>query len=97
MAQLELSAKKIFMRFPIRDPKNFERLRSLKAEEAIACFLGGDFTIGEESALAEAVQKGLSLPLKKEEVETVLSDSMADEVSADECRRRLLAAADGSR
>lgn len=85
------------MRFPIRDSKNFERLRSLPAEEAIACFLGGDFTIGEESALAEAVQKRLSLPLKKEKVEAVLSDCMANEVYAEECRRRLLAAADGSR
>jgi hypothetical protein len=81
------------MQFPIRDPKNYERLRRLPPDEAIASYLGGDFTIGEESALAEAVQRGLSLPLKKEEVEAVLSDSMADEVSVAECRNRLLAAA----
>ena len=82
------------MQFPIRDPQNYERLRRLPADEAISCYLGGDFTIGEDSALAEAVQRGLSLPLRIEEVETVLSDCLADEVSVDECRKRLLAAAD---
>lgn len=81
------------MRFPIRDPKNYERLRSLPAEEAISCFLDGAFTIGEEGALVEAVQRGLSLPLKREKIESVLSDCMAEEVSAEECRQRLIAAA----
>jgi hypothetical protein len=85
------------MQFPIRDPQNYERLRRLPADQAIACYLDGDFTIGEDSALAEAVQRGLALPLKKEEVEEVLSDCMAEEVSIDECRKRLLAAADNPR
>ena len=85
------------MQFPIRDPQNYERLRRLPADEAIAAYLGGYFTIGEEGALVEAVQRGLSLPLKRESVEAVLSDSMADEVSVADCRGRLLAATDHCR
>ena len=75
----------------MRDPKNYLRLQSLPAEEAIAYYLEGDFTIGEESALVEAVRKGLSLPLKKEEIDDILAESMADEVSVEECKRRLIA------
>ena len=82
------------MQFPIRNPQNYERLRRLSAEEAIACYLAGDFAIGEDSALVEAVQRGLSLPLKRDDVEDVLSECMVDEVSVDECRKRLLAAVD---
>jgi hypothetical protein len=83
------------MQFPTRDPQKYERLRQLSADEAIRCYLGGAFTIGEDAALAEAVRKGMSLPLKDDDVEEVLADCLSDEVSVEECRKRLLAAADG--
>lgn len=78
------------MHFPMPDPKNYLRLQRLPAEEAIACYLEGAFTIGEENALAEAIQNGLRLPMKKEDIESILSDCMADEVSVEECKQRLI-------
>jgi hypothetical protein len=51
------------MRIPPRDPKNYLRLKSLPADKAIRFYLEGRFTIGEETALVEAVQNGMSLDL----------------------------------
>jgi len=81
------------MLFPIRDPKNYARLQSLRAEEAIGCYLAGEFTIGEETALVDAIQRGLSLPLKKEKIEGILLECLEDDVGVSEVRQRLMAAA----
>ena len=78
------------MNFPIPDPKNYQRLRSLPADEAITCFLQGEFTAGEEGALIEAIQRGLSLPMKKEKIESILIDCLGDEVTVEECRNFLI-------
>jgi hypothetical protein len=78
------------MRFPIRDPKNYERLRRLPADEAIACYLRGDFTIGEDPALLEAIQRGLSLPMRHERIQDILLACSEEAVRAEECRRRLV-------
>lgn len=75
----------------MRDPKNYLRLQSLSANDAIACYLAGDFTIGEESALVDAIQKGLSLPMKKDEIEDILLDCLDDEATVEECRNALIA------
>ncbi|MBK9989496.1 MAG: hypothetical protein IPP19_01865 [Verrucomicrobia bacterium] len=75
----------------MRDPKNYLRLQCLPADEAIACYLAGDFTMGEEFALAEAIQKGLSLPMTKADVEAILLDCLDDEMTAEECRSTLIA------
>ena len=74
----------------MRDPKNYLRLQSLPADEAIACYLAGDFTIGEEGALVDAIQKGLSLPIKKEKIEDILLDCLDDEATVEECRNALV-------
>ncbi len=78
------------MRFPASDPKNYQRLQNLSAEAAIACYLEGEFTIGEDDALVDAVQKGLRLPMKKESIGSILSDCMVEEVSVEECKARLI-------
>ena len=80
------------MSFPPPDPQNYARLASLGLDAAIQCFVDGDFTIGEESALVGPIQKGLKLPLSNERIEEIMSDCMADELSVDECKRRLFEA-----
>ena len=81
------------MHFAAPDPKNYQRLQSLPAEEAIACYLGGKFTIGEDSALLEAIQRGLSLPMKHEKIEDILLACAEEEVTVEECRSRLVSGA----
>ncbi len=81
------------MRFPAPDPKNYQRLRNLSPEEAIACYLGGDFTIGEDPALLEAIQRGLSLPMKHEAIQEILFVCLEAGATVAECRSRLIAGA----
>ena len=81
------------MHFPAPDPKNYQRLRSLPAEKAIACYLGGDFTIGEDPALLEAIQRGLSLPMKHEDIQEILFACIEAAVTVEECKGRLISGA----
>lgn len=78
------------MRISPRDPKNYLRLKSLPADKAIQFYLEGRFTIGEETALIEAVQKGMSLSIEKDVIEDILAECMLDEVSVEECKHRLI-------
>ena len=79
-----------FMRILPPDPNNYRRLQSLPADDAIRCYLEGEFTIGEETALFEAVYKGMSLTIKKDLMEDILNECMLDEVTVEECRCRLI-------
>jgi hypothetical protein len=76
--------------FSPRDPKNYHRLKNLPADEAIRSYLEGRFTIGEETALVEAVQRGMSLSIEKDVIEDILAECMLDEVSVQECKSRLI-------
>ena len=78
------------MRIPPRDPKNYLRLKSLPADKAIRFYLEGRFTIGEETAIVEAVQNGMSLSIGKDVIEDILAECMLDEVSVEECKNRLI-------
>jgi len=78
------------MRIPPRDPKNYLRLKSLPADKAIRFYLEGRFTIGEETAIVEAVQNGMSLSIGKDVIEDILAECMLDEVSVEECKSRLI-------
>lgn len=77
------------MKFPIRDPKNYRRLQCPAPDDAIKAYIEGDFTIGEEAALVEAIQRGLRLPLKIDKIEEILMECMED-VSIEISRQRLL-------
>ena len=78
------------MRIPPHDPKNYLRLKNLPTDKAIRFYLEGRFTIGEETTLVEAVQKGMSLSIGKDVVEDILAECMLDEVSIEECKHRLI-------
>jgi hypothetical protein len=79
------------MKFPIPDPENYRRLQGLGLDEAIRTFIDGDFTIGEDDAILEAVRKGLSFEVSEEAIWSVLGDCLEDETDVEECKRRLLA------
>jgi hypothetical protein len=76
--------------FSPRDPKNYHRLKNLPADEAIRSYLEGRFTIGEETALVEAVQRGMSLSIEKDVIEDILAECMLYAVSLQECKSRLI-------
>ncbi|HMQ13250.1 MAG TPA: hypothetical protein PKD21_07365 [Candidatus Competibacter phosphatis] len=78
------------MRILPPDPKNYRRLQNLPADEAIRCYLEGEFTIGEETALFESVDKGMSLTIGKDLIGDILAECMLDEVSVEECKHRLI-------
>lgn len=77
-------------RFAPRDPKNYRRLQKLSADKAIQYYLEGRFAMGEETALIDAVHRGLNLTLDQDSVEDILADCMVNEVSVEECKSRLL-------
>lgn len=78
------------MKFPIRDPEDYRRLQCLAPDAAIKAYIKGDFTIGEEAALMEVIQRGLRLPLKIDKIEEILMDCMEENVSVEISRQRLL-------
>jgi len=52
--------------------QNYFRLKSLPADKAIRFYLEGRFTIGEETALVDAVQEGMSLSIRGIHVSAVI-------------------------
>lgn len=77
---------------PPSDKARFEQLRQKPADEAIFIWLDGDFTIGEEPALLEAIRRGLSISLDDGAVTEIICDCMDDDLSTEQCRERLLEA-----
>ena len=78
--------------FPAPDKKRFEELRQKPPEVAISIWLQGEFTIGEEPALLEAIRDGLSLRLDDGEITEIICDCMDDDLSAPQCKERLFKA-----
>jgi hypothetical protein len=78
------------MRTLPRDPKNYLRLQKLPADEAIRCYIEGEFTIGEEVAICDAVHKGMRLNIDKNIVKNILAECMLDQASVEECKHRLI-------
>jgi len=77
------------MGFQPANIKRFERLRALSPLQAIEAWMTGDFGLGDEPALVEAIRKDTRVTLDDDGVADVIATAMDDGVSAAECLERL--------
>jgi hypothetical protein len=71
--------------------ERFEHLRSLTPLEAIRAMLEGDFGIGDEPAIAEAIRKDKRIKLSNDEVIDLLRQALQeDDCNAQKCLDKLL-------
>lgn len=69
--------------------KRFERLRALSPVDAVQAWLDGDFGIGDEAAMIEAIRKDRRVTLSDDEIIDTVIDAMGEEVDAATCLERL--------
>ena len=75
------------------NPERFERLRSLTPLEAVKAMLGGDFGIGDEAAILEAIRKDSRITLSDEEILAFLNKTLIEHgEDAQNCFDKLVAA-----
>ena len=67
------------------DKTRFERLRNLKPVEAARAWLGGDFGIGDEPAMIEAIRKDTRIKLTDDEIIDFFLEAMEDDWDAQHC------------
>jgi len=77
--------------FPLRDPKNYERLKTLSPLEAVKVWMDGDFTIDEDSALLVAIRAGTKTRLSDSEIIDLICDSIDNEDDAKTCLAKIQA------
>ncbi len=71
--------------------ERFEHLRSLAPLEAIQAMLEGDFGIGDQSAIAEAIRKDTRIELSDEAIIDFLRQALLEEhCNAQKCLDELL-------
>lgn len=61
------------------NPERFESLRKLTPIKAVKAWMEGDFGIGDEPALLEAIRKDKRITLSDEQIEDIMADAMDDE------------------
>ena len=83
------SSKLSAMSFPLQDKERFERLRALKPVEAVKAFLEGDFGIGDEPAIIEAIQKDSRISLSDDEIMEALCDALDAETKPETCLEQM--------
>jgi len=67
------------------DNARFERLRSLSPVEAAKAWLDGDFGIGDEPALIEAIRKDKRIKLPDDAIIDFFAEAMEDDWDAQHC------------
>ena len=67
------------------DKARFERLRSLSPVEAARAWLDGDFGIGDEPAMIEAIRKDKRIKLSDDEISDFFAEAMEDDWDAQHC------------
>jgi hypothetical protein len=77
--------------FPPPNEERFARLRSLSPEAAVEAWLAGDFGLGDESALIEAIRQDLRVTLPDADLVEAICDAMNDGLNAPACLERLVA------
>jgi hypothetical protein len=71
--------------------ERFEHLRSLAPPEAIKAMLAGEFGLGDESAIVEAIRKDKRITLSDNEILDFLRDAMMeDDCDAQQCLDELV-------
>ena len=73
----------------MQNKQRFDSLRDLAPVAAVQSWLDGNFGIGDEPALIEAIRKGARVRLQDGKIVDTIYDSMAESISAQECLERL--------
>jgi hypothetical protein len=77
------------MSVPPQDRARFERLRALTPLDAVRAFLEGDFGLGDEPAIIEAIQRDSRVSLSDDEVMESLCEAMDEEEAPEACLERM--------
>ncbi|HZV36199.1 MAG TPA: hypothetical protein VFB72_16605 [Verrucomicrobiae bacterium] len=77
--------------FSPKDKKRFEKIRSFTPIDAVLAWLEGDFGIGDETALIEAIRKDKRISISDEAITDVILDAMDEGLDAAACMERLTA------
>ncbi len=75
----------------MRNPERFEALRKLTPMEAVQAWLNGDFGIGDEPALIEALRRDPKVTGTDEQIIDVFCDAFDEELDAPQTFERLCA------
>ena len=67
------------------DKGRFEQLRNLSPVEAARAWLEGDFGIGDEPAMIEAIRKDKRIKLSDDEIIDFFTEAMEDDWDAQHC------------
>lgn len=70
--------------------EHFERLRLLTPPDALRAWLDGDFGIGDEAAMIEAIRKDTRVSLSDDDIIDVVCDAMDEGLEAQVCMERLI-------
>lgn len=72
-------------------PKRFEVLRKLTPIAAVKAWLDGDFGIGDEAALIEAIRKDKRITRSDDEIIDFMADALVEEQASEpqQCLDRL--------
>ena len=73
----------------IENPERFERLRTLSPIEAVQAWLAGDFGMGDEPAMIEAIRKDTRVKLADDQIVDVVIEAIDEELDAADCLERL--------
>ena len=73
------------------NPKHFEVLRKLTPVAAVKAWMEGDFGIGDEAALIEAIRKDKRITRSDDEIIDFMADALMEEEASDaqQCLDRL--------
>ena len=73
----------------MQDRQRFEALRALSPIEAVRAWLDGEFSIGDEPALIEAIRKDTRVSLSDDDIIDAVLDAMDEGLDAESCLVRL--------
>ena len=77
------------MKFQPQNIERFERLRALSPIDAVRAWLEGEFGIGDEPAIIEAIRRDTRVTLSDDAITDVMCDAMDEELDAFACLERL--------
>jgi hypothetical protein len=77
------------MTLPPQNRERFERLRALSPIDAVRAWLAGDFGIGDEPAMIEAIRRDTQVTLSNDAIIDAFFDAIDDGLDAPACLGRL--------
>ena len=77
------------MTFQPQNKERFERLRALTPIDAVRAWLDGDFGIGDEPAMLDAIRRDMRVGGSDNDITDTICEAMDDDLDASACLERL--------